>query len=186
MELTDFRALVDSRTTLEAGTDAHRFMFESSQRALGITARLNAAHAPEEIRSLLSELTGQDLPESVNLFPPFYSEFGRNTHLGEGVFINMGCMFQDAGGIWIGDRSLIGHSAVLTTLNHSTDPQHRGDMIPAPIRIGADVWLGARVTVVPGVTIGDGAIVGAGSVVTKDVPARSVAVGVPARVIREV
>lgn len=186
MELTEFLALVERGATLEAGTDVHRFMFESSQRALGITARLNAAHAPDEIRALLRELTGQDIPESVNLFPPFYSEFGRNTHLGAGVFINMGCMFQDAGGIWIGDRSLIGHSAILTTLNHGADPERRGDMIPAPIHIGADVWLGARVTVVPGVTIGDGAIVGAGSVVTKDVPARTIVAGVPARVIREV
>lgn len=186
MELPEFLALVERGATLVAGTDVHRFMIASSYRALGITARLNAAHAPEEIRALLSELTGQDLPESVALFPPFYSEFGRNIHLGEGVFINIGCIFQDAGGIWIGDRSLIGHSAVLTTLNHSTDPAHRGDMIPGPIHIGSDVWLGARVTVVPGVTIGDGAIVGAGSVVTKDVPARAVVAGVPARVIGEV
>ena len=59
-------------------------------------------------------------------------------------------------------------------------------MLPAPIHIGSDVWFGARVTVVPGITIGDGAIIGAGSVVTKDVPARTVVAGVPARVIREV
>lgn len=187
MELTEFLALVDTGATLPAGSEAHAFMFESAQRALSITARLNGSpHTPEQIRALLSELTGQDVPESVSVFPPFHSEFGRNTHLGEGVFINMGCIFQDTGGIWIGDRALIGHGAILATLNHGTDPEHRGDMTPAPIHIGADVWLGARVTVVPGVTIGDGAIVGAGSVVTKDVPARTVVAGVPARVIRDV
>ena len=100
------------------------------------------------------------------------------------MFINIGCRFQDAGGITIGDGSLIGHGSTLTTLDHGVDPDRRADMIPAPIVIGRKVWLGASVTVVPGVTIGDGAIVGAGAVVTKDVPANAIVSGVPARVIR--
>jgi len=100
------------------------------------------------------------------------------------VFINIGCRFQDTGGIAIGDGSLIGHGSTLTTLNHGIDPDRRGDMVPAPVVIGRKVWLGAGVTVVPGVTIGDGAVVGAGSVVTKDVPADEIVAGVPARVIR--
>ena len=187
MDLPEFLELMASGATLPAGSQAHAFMFEASQRAFALTARLNSAsHTPDEVRALLSELTGHDVPDTVNVFPPFHTEFGRNIHLGEGVFINMGCMFQDTGGIWIGDRALIGHGAILATINHGTDPEHRGDMIPGPIHIGSDVWLGARVTVVPGVTIGDGAIVGAGSVVTKDVPPRTVVAGVPARVIRDV
>lgn len=173
--------------TIPAGSEAHTFLSDSSQRALAITTRLNTeAPSPEGIRGLLNELTGREVPASVTLFPPFYTEFGRNLHLGEGVFINIGCTFQDTGGIWIGDRTLIGHGCILTTLNHDIDPRRRGDMTPAPIRIGSDVWFGARVTVVPGVTIGDGAIVGAGSVVTKDVPPATIVAGVPARVIREV
>ena len=110
------------------------------------------------------------MDESVAVFPPFYSEFGKNLTLGKDVFINIGCRFQDTGGITIGDGTLIGHGSTLTTLNHSVDPDRRADMTPAPIVIGRKVWLGAAVTVVPGVTIGDGAIVGAGAVVTKDVP----------------
>ena len=133
---------------------------------------------------MMSELTGRPVPESLAVFPPFYSEFGKNLHLGEDVFINIGCRFQDAGGITIGDGSLIGHGSTLTTLDHGVDPDRRADMIPAPIVIGRKVWLGASVTVVPGVTIGDGAIVGAGAVVTKDVPANAIVAGVPARVIR--
>ena len=54
------------------------------------------------------------------------------------------------------------------------------------IRIGNDVWLGANVTILPGVTIGDNVIVGAGAVVTKDIPDNSLAVGVPARVVKEI
>ena len=136
------------------------------------------------MRALLSELTGRQVDESVALFPPFSSEFGLNLRLGRDVFINMGCRFQDTGGITIGDGSLIGHGSTLTTLNHGMDPDRRGDMLPAPIVIGRKVWLGASVTVVPGVTIGDGAVVGAGAVVTKDVPANTVVAGVPARAIR--
>lgn len=187
MDFTEFLAEIGRGGTIPAGSAAHEFMFAASQRAMAITTRLNTqAHSPDDIRRLLGELTGQDLPDSVNVFPPIHSEFGRHLHLGEGVFINMGCMFQDTGGIWIGDRTLIGHACIFTTINHGKDPEHRGDMIPAPIRVGADVWFGARVTVLPGVTIGDGAIIGAGSVVTKDVPARTIVAGVPARVMREV
>ena len=100
------------------------------------------------------------------------------------MFINLGCRFQDTGGITIGDGTLIGHGSTLTTLNHAVDPARRGDMQPAAIVIGRRVWLGASVTVVPGVTIGDGAIVGAGAVVTKDVAADTIVAGVPARFIR--
>ena len=132
----------------------------------------------------MTRLTGKTVDESVAVFPPFYSEFGKNLTLGKDVFINIGCRFQDAGGITIGDGTLIGHGSTLTTLDHGIDPDRRADMIPAPVVIGRRVWLGAGVTVVPGVTIGDGAIVGAGAVVTKDVPANAIVAGVPARLIR--
>ncbi|WP_109471617.1 sugar O-acetyltransferase [Ornithinimicrobium cavernae] len=185
MDLRDFLAHVDSGALIEAGSEAHQFMHHRAQEALRVVAELNGSYRdPDEVRALLSELTGRPVDDSVALFPPFYSEFGQNLHLGKDVFINMGCRFQDTGGITIGDGSLIGHGSTLTTLNHGVDPDRRGDMLPAPVVIGRQVWLGASVTVVPGVTIGDGAIVGAGAVVTKDVPANAIVAGVPARVIR--
>ena len=185
MDLQDFLAHVDSGAPIEGGSEQHRFMHDAAQEAFRVTAQINSgSRTPEEVRSLLAELTGKPIDDSVVVFPPFHSEFGKNLTLGRDVFINLGCRFQDTGGITIGDGTLIGHGTTLTTLNHHVDPDRRADMTPAPIRIGHKVWLGAAVTVVPGVTIGDGAIVGAGAVVTKDVPANAIVAGVPAKVIR--
>jgi acetyltransferase-like isoleucine patch superfamily enzyme len=184
-ELADFLAHVRNGGIIEGGSERHLFMHRASQDALRIVAEINTGYrTPEEVRALLTKLTGKEVDESVTVFPPFYSEFGKNLTLGKDVFINVDCRFQDTGGIIIGDGTLIGHGSTLTTLNHSLDPNKRADMLPAPIVIGRKVWLGASVTIVPGVTIGDGAVIGAGAVVTKDVPAHTVVGGVPAKVIR--
>jgi acetyltransferase-like isoleucine patch superfamily enzyme len=187
MKLHDLLAELDAGHTITGDSPLHAVMHETSQRALRITAELNGRyHEPARVRELLAELIGRPVDESVALFPPFYSDFGRNIRLGERVFINSGCRFQDQGGITIGDDCLIGHNAVLATLNHDLDPARRADMHPAPITIGRNVWIGANATVLPGVTIGDDAVVGAASVVTKDVPPGTVVVGAPARVVRSV
>lgn len=185
MDLQHFLDHVHRGEPVVGGSVEHRFMHDAAQQAFRITAEINTGHrTADEVRALLAELTGKAVDESVVVFPPFYTEFGKNLTLGRGVFINLGCRFQDTGGITIGDDTLIGHGCTLTTLNHSVDPARRADMVPAPIRIGRRAWLGAAVTVVPGVTIGDGAIVGAGAVVTRDVPANTIVAGVPARPVR--
>ncbi len=185
MDLQHFLDHVNRGGLIEGGSEHHVFMHQAAQDALRTTAELNSGYRPaDEVRALVSRLTGRPVHPSLTVFPPFYSEFGKNLTLGEGIFINLGCRFQDTGGITIGDGTLIGHGSTLTTLNHSIDPERRADMTPAPIEIGRNVWLGASVTVVPGVSIGDGAIVGAGAVVTEDVPAHTIVAGVPARVIR--
>lgn len=172
---------------VRGGSEEHQVMNELAQRALKITMEINNRyHSPQELVRLMSELTGQDIDSSFGMFPPFSTDCGRNIHIGKNVFINSGCRFQDQGGIYIGDGALIGHNAVLATINHMEDPEHRGGMIFHPIHIGKNVWLGANVTVLPGVTIGDGAIIAAGAVVTRDVPANMIAAGVPATVIRKV
>ena len=179
-------ALRDGQTIL-GGSPLHRAMHGASQTALRVAAEMNTGYRePAELRALLAELTGGEIDETVTVFPPFRADFGRNIRFGRGVFINMGCTFQDQGGITIGDRAQIGHNTVIATLNHDFAPDRRADMHPAPVVIGADVRIGSNATILPGVTIGDGAVIGAASVVTKDVPAGMMAVGSPARVIRSV
>ena len=170
----------------EEGLPLHIYLRKSAQRAMRITMDLNTVyHEPEEVNALFSELTGEAVDETFCLFPPFYADYGQNIHVGKNVFINSGCHFQDQGGIQVGDGCQIGHSVVLATLNHNQDPAHRQELVPAPIKIGRNVWIGSSACVMPGVTIGDGAIVAAGAVVTKDVAANNIVGGVPARPIKE-
>jgi acetyltransferase-like isoleucine patch superfamily enzyme len=185
MHTKEFLAHLNSGEYIRAGSDIHLFMQQAAQRALQITARLNNIyHTPEEIRTLMSELTGRQIDEGFSLFPPFYSDYGRNIHISKNVFINSGCRFQDQGGITIGDDALIGHCVTLVTLNHSFEFDKRCDLLPSPIVIGKNVWIGANATILPGVTVGDNAIIAAGAVVTKNVPASTIAGGVPAKTIR--
>lgn len=187
MELDDLLEALDAGHTIAGDSPLHEVMHRSSQEALRITAELNGSyHEPDQVRELLTSLTGGPVDETVTMFPPFHTDFGKNTKLGKRIFINSGCSFQDQGGITIGDDSLIGHNTVMATLNHDISPDRRADMHPAPITIGANVWIGSNVTVLPGVTIGDDSVVAAASVVTKDVPKGSIVVGSPARVVRSV
>jgi acetyltransferase-like isoleucine patch superfamily enzyme len=187
MTIEQFRKHIAEGLPIENGSEAHLLMHEMSQEALRITAEINGKyHEPEELRQLLAELWGHDIPESIDLFPPFYTDCGKNTWIGERTFINMGCKFQDQGGIFIGNDCLIGHNATLCTINHNPDPDNRGDMTFKPIHIEDKVWLGANVTILQGVTIGEGAIVAAGAVVTKDVAPRTVVGGIPAKKIKDI
>lgn len=185
MNLEQFLEHLNSGKPVGGGSEAHLFMHGVSQEALKITAEINGSyHEPEQLRALFSQLIGQPVDESFAMFPPFYTDCGKNIHIGKHVFINMGCKFQDQGGIFIGNGALIGHNVVLATLNHAMSPHDRGTMIPAPIHIGKNVWIGSNSTILPGVTIGDGAIVAAGAVVTRDVPEDTIVGGVPARIMR--
>ena len=187
MTTETFIEMMNSGEKILCGSEAHRYMGRLSQEAMKITARINSGyHEPEEIRELFSLLTDREVDESFGMFPPFYTDCGKNIHIGRNVFFNGGCRFQDQGGIYIDDGALIGPMVVLATLNHEQDPEHRGNLFPKPIHIGKKVWIGANATVLPGVTIGDGAIVAAGAVVSKDVPPSVIVGGVPAKIIKRV
>ena len=186
MLLNEFLSWVKTGKVL--GTDEiHALMGEMSEEARRVTFRLNSSyHTPEEVRELLSELFGYKVPESLRVFPPFYSDFGKNIHVGENVFINACCHFQDHGGVTIGDGCQIGHNVVFATLNHGLQPEERGITYPAPIVLGKNVWVGSNSTILQGVTIGDNAVIAAGAVVTKDVEPGTIVGGVPARFIKKI
>ncbi|MDD2959118.1 MAG: DapH/DapD/GlmU-related protein [Lachnospiraceae bacterium] len=155
------------------------------QEAIRLGMELNTKyHTPEEIREIMSQLTGRKIDGTLRMFPPFYMDFGKNIQFGKDVFINSGCHFQDQGGITIGDGTLIGHNVVLATINHDLRPENNRKNHYAPIKIGSHVWIGSNATVLSGVEIGDWSVIAAGAVVTKDVSAMSIVGGVPAKVIR--
>lgn len=185
MKLDEFLGNVAQKRRIEEQSDEHRFMIHMNQEARKITMKINNSfHESSEIRSLFSDLIGQKVDESFGLFPPFYTDFGKNIRVEKHVFINSGCSFQDQGGIFIGEGALIGHNVTIATLNHDPLPSKRGDTIPSPVHIGKKCWIGANATILPGVTIGEGAIVAAGAVVSRDVPPYAIVGGVPARVIK--
>lgn len=169
------------------GAEIGSFMDEMNNEARKITCELNQTyHTPDEIRDLLSRLFGYKVDSTLRVFPPFYTDFGKNIHIGQRVFINACCHFQDHGGIFIGDDCQIGHNVVFATLNHGLDPKDRKSTYPAPIVIGRNVWIGANATILQGVKIGDNAVVAAGAVVTKEVEPNTIVGGIPARVIRHI
>lgn len=120
--------------------------------------------------------------------PPFYCDYGKQIHVGKRFFANFHFTVLDEAPVTIGDDVFIGPNVSLYTACHSTLPEERNTRHEwaKPITIGNNCWLGGSVTVVPGVTIGDNCTIGAGSVVTHDIPANSIAVGNPCRVIKHI
>lgn len=175
------------REGAEKNAERDAYANELFQEAVRIGMELNTKyHTPEELREIMGRLIGKQVDCSFRMFPPFYTDFGKNITIGKDVFINSGCHFQDQGGIEIGDGALIGHNVVLATINHDLNPKENRKNHYAPIKIGAHVWIGSNATILPGVTIGDYAVVAAGAVVTRDVPAMTVVGGVPARVLKTI
>lgn len=146
MTLAEFLGYATTRRPLDT-PEIHRFMDEMSCEARRITFELNGAyHTPDEVRALLSRLFGQEADPTLRVFPPFYSDFGKNIRIGRRVFINACCHFQDHGGVTIGDDCQIGHNVVFATLNHGLAPEDRKTTYPAPITLGRNVWIGSNAT----------------------------------------
>ncbi len=146
----------------------------------------SAYHDDEEMRRLFAKLTGVEVDGSLIVRPPFYADFGRNIRMGRNVFINHGCTFMDRGGITLEDDVLIAPKVNLVTLNHLLDPAERRTTVCSPITIKRNAWIGLGATIMPGVTVGENAVVAASALVTRDVPANTVVVGIPAKTVRHI
>ena len=186
MTLEEFKDFVKTGRPLDT-EEIHQFMDRMGGEARKVTFRLNSVyHTPDEIRAIPSGLSGQDVPSTPPVSPPPSTDFAPTIEVGENVFINACCHFQDHGGVHIGDECQIGHNVVFATLNHFLEPEKRKMTYSAPIVLGKNVWVGSNATILQGVTIGDNAVIGAGAVVTSDIPANTVAVGVPAKVVKRI
>lgn len=136
---------------------------------------------------VLSEILGS-VGEKVWIAKRFCFDYGKNIHIGNNFMGNFNLTILDVKEVYIGDNVMIGPNTTISTATHPLSLKGRRANLAQgkTIRIGNDVWLGANVTVLPGVTIGNNVIIGAGAVVNKDIPNNSIAVGVPARVIKEI
>jgi maltose O-acetyltransferase len=157
-----------------------------SHRAAELTSRYNAELDPDTRSDLLTELLGSVGP-GTTIRSELRCDYGYNVHVGANVFVNWGAVLLDVGRITIGDFVQLGPNVQLLTATHPLDAGRRreGWEGSEPITVSDDVWLGGGVIVLPGVTIGARTVVGAGAVVTTDLPADVVAVGNPARVVRQ-
>ena len=161
---------------------------EANLAAMAFTEAYNRLESvgADDRRALLVENLGA-FGAGSEIRPPLRVDYGTQVFVGERVFANFGLVALDVAEIRIGDDVQIGPNVQLLTPTHPVDPDLRRAKWEAaePITIGDNVWLGGGVIVCPGVTIGADTVVGAGAVVTRDLPPRVVAVGNPARVIRE-
>lgn len=141
----------------------------------------------DEQHEILRGLLGA-IGRNITINQPFRCDYGRNIRLGDNVFINFNMTILDENIVTIGNNVFIGPNVSIYCACHPTDPEARRDGTEwaLPVTIGNDVWIGGGATILPGVTIGDGAVIGAGAVVTRDVPARTVVGGNPARTIKTI
>lgn len=160
---------------------------QESRRAALLVQELNESSPSEPAvrKRILVDLLGS-FGEGSEIRPPFYCDYGYQTHIGARTFVNFGLVVLDVAQVTIGDDVQVGPYVQLLTATHPMEAEARRSKWESaePISIGDNVWLGGGVIVCPGVTIGADTVVGAGAVVTRDLPEGVLAVGNPARIVR--
>lgn len=136
----------------------------------------------ENLKTLMIKRELKSCGEEVTFHHPVRIEQPNLVAMGSHVDVNAFVHIWGGGGVEIGSRVLIASHVAITSVTHDHSlPVIFGTNVLKPVRIGDDVWIGAHACILPGVSIGNGAVIGAGAVVTKDVNAREIVVGVPAR-----
>ena len=193
MGATEDRAPMSEAQRMEAGLDyrfTDRELGARRRRAISAVERYNQIGAldfDEQERFVAEELFGS-AGVGASVQQGFNCDNGRNIHVGDHLIINYGCTVLDVAEVTMGDWVMIGPHVLISTVNHPLSPRGRRNRlgVARPVHIGNDVWIGGGAVVLPGVTIGDNVVVGAGAVVTHDIPSNSLALGVPARVVRQI
>ncbi len=148
---------------------------------LNVTEYLMNGNSRQILRQLLP-----NAHKHLYIEPPFHCDYGYNIESGENVYFNVNCVVLDTMKVTIGSNVFFGPGAHIYTATHPLDAvERRTTESSKPVIIGNDCWIGGNAVICPGVTIGNGCVIGAGAVVTKDIPDNSLAVGNPAKVIRE-
>ena len=147
----------------------------------------NATETEIDRQEILHQLLARIGQDSM-IEPPFYCSYGRNTYLGDHVYLNFSCTILDNNEVHIGNHVMVGPAVQIYTAAHPLEAESRiqGWEVAKQIVIEDNAWLGGGAIVLPGVRIGRNAVVGAGAVVSRAVPANTVVAGNPARVIREI
>ena len=143
---------------------------------------------PKKREALLKEMFAE-IGEGCYIEPPLHANFGgAHVHFGKFVYANFNLTLVDDTHIYVGDYTMFGPNVTVATAGHPILPELREKIYQYnfPVTVGRNCWIGAGAIILPGVTVGDNTVIGAGSVVTRDIPANSVAVGNPCRVIREI
>ena len=189
----DHRFRDDERTSGKRMHDGDYYVADDelsalTKRAVRLLSLYEQAHPndPDIAAYLLAQVLGR-VGEGVDIRPPLRVDYGYNISIGDGSWANYGLTVLDVAPVVIGADVLIGPNCSLYTAIHPTEPGPRRAKweSSAPITLEDNVWLGGSVVVCPGVTIGENSIIGAGAVVTRDIPANCIAVGNPARVIKD-
>jgi maltose O-acetyltransferase len=115
-------------------------------------------------------------------------DYGCNISVGDNFFANFGTILLDVNEIIIGSGCMFGPRVGIYTAGHPTPYQERNSGLEFGLKvvIGDNCWIGGNVVINPGVTIGSGSVIGSGAIVTRDIPADSIAVGNPCKVLRKI
>ncbi len=186
METNNIFERLRSGETVPANDPQAYKMREAAFATQKLLLKMNSSADPDEIRNLLSQITGSEIDKSVAVFTPLYINYGKHTRIGKNVFINFDCVFLDMGGITIDDNVQIAPKVSLLTEGHPIETEKRQSLIPKPIHIKKNAWIGAGVTILQGVTVGENSVVAAGAVVSKDVPDNVIVGGIPAKILKTI